>query len=124
MLSCVVVCCRVLSWCSLVLRLVVAIHRIATARVGCRRGLYTSLNEIYDHVLDTFPWLPVDLWLCDMCCGGRFTALSRDVSLSRWHVRLHRLLSALRVTRRALRRVCSEHEQVADVGTAEPPAVV
>lgn len=45
-----------------------------------RTGLYDSIEDIHDHVLSCFPWLPLELWICDMTLGGRFTRLSRDRS--------------------------------------------
>ncbi len=40
------------------------------------RGLFNSLNDIYTMVLTLFPWLVVELWLCDMTLGGYYTAAS------------------------------------------------
>jgi hypothetical protein len=44
----------------------------------CRRGVFSSLKEIYTLVLSVFPWLVVELWICDQLNGGVFTALSSD----------------------------------------------
>ncbi len=50
-----------------------------------RRGLFSSLSDIYNLVLATFPWLVVELWICDMKFGGVYAAASKDSIGTHFH---------------------------------------